>query len=354
MKEKLSINLKRTKLEAVTTAMSNLGVFACIGFIALKTISGEASPGDITLFLVAFPQSFSILQNISGGISILFQNSIYVNSVFELLELPAGEAAAGVTSPSALQSVKELRFQNVSFTYPYNTRPTLKNINLSIPAGKIIAIAGPNGAGKSTLIKLLCRLYDPTEGSVMLDETDFRNYDPKELRGIMGAVFQDFNKYSFTAAENIYLGNIHIPFDALRAKEAAEKSGAAPFIDQLPRQYDTVMGRLFEDGQEVSIGQWQKLALARCFYSDAQFLILDEATSALDTASEAALFNTLREKLNNRTAIIISHRHSALQHADYIYFLSNGSIAEEGTDAALIRNNGPYAKLFLNKSKKVT
>ncbi|ANH82030.1 ABC transporter [Niabella ginsenosidivorans] len=349
MKEKLAINLKRTRLESFTTAMSNIGVFVCIGFIALKTVSGETSAGDITLFLVAFPQSFTILQNIAAGISLLFQNSIYVNSIFELLELKDRLSEPREQPAPLPQQGKELVLENVSFTYPHAAVPTLKNINLSIPSGRIIAIAGLNGAGKSTLIKLLCRLYDPGSGKVLLNGTDIRNYDAHEFRKMIGVVFQDFNRYSFTAAENIYLGNIQAPFDERRAKEAAEKSGAATFINSFPKQYDTVMGRLFEDGQEVSIGQWQKLALARCFYSDAQFLILDEATSALDAASESGLFDTLREKLDNRTAIVISHRHSSLKHADYIYFLDGGTIVEQGTDQELMALQGAYAKLFTEK-----
>lgn len=346
IKEKLAINLRRTRLESITTAMSNIGVFVCIGFIALKTVSGETSAGDITLFLVAFPQSFNILQNISSGISLLFQNSIYIKSIFELLELKTDLNCSTATNIVAPGKINGMVFKNVSFTYPHTNKQTLKNINLQIPSGKIIAIAGLNGAGKSTLIKLLCRLYDPTSGVISLDGTDIRDYDITAFRKVVAAVFQDFNKYSFTAAENIYLGNIHKPFNPEWAKLAAEKSDAATFINALPQKYDTVMGRLFENGHEVSIGQWQKLALARCFYSDAQFLILDEASSALDAASETELFNTLKEKMGDRTAIVISHRHSSLKHADYIYFLSDGSVIEEGTDAELLARDGAYAKLF--------
>lgn len=351
MKEKLAINLKRTRLESFTTAMSNIGVFVCIGFIALKTVSGETSAGDITLFLVAFPQSFTILQNIAGGISLLFQNSIYVNSIFELLELKDRLNKPHGHTTALPRQAEELVLQDVSFTYPHASVPTLKNIHLRIPAGKIIAIAGLNGAGKSTLIKLLCRLYDPSSGTLLLNGTDIQYYNAHEFRKMVSVVFQDFNKYSFTAEENIYLGNIQAPFDAARAKDAAEKSGAASFIQTFPKQYQTVMGRLFEEGQEVSIGQWQKLALARCFYSDAQFLILDEATSALDVASESELFDTLREKLDSRTAIVISHRRSSLKHADYIYFLADGTIIEQGTDQELMALRGAYAKLFTEKDQ---
>lgn len=348
VKQKLSINFKRTKLEVFTTALANIGVFVCIGFIALKTVSGETSAGDITLFLVAFPQSFSILQNISGGISLLYQNSIYIESIFELLELDDNfsEDKQPLKIPDATNL--SLSLKNVSFTYPHSKKPTLEGIDIEIPPGKLIAIAGLNGAGKSTLIKLLCRLYDPGTGAVSLGDTDIKKFSSGEYRRLIGIVFQDFNKYSFTAAENIYFGDITEPFDEERAREAAEKSGADQFIDQFPQKYQTVMGRLFDDGQEVSIGQWQKLALARCFYSNARFLILDEATSALDAASEQHLFETFRQSIGTRSAIIISHRHSALKHADHIYFLEGGKIIEQGTDASLIDLGGAYADLFGN------
>lgn len=353
MGERLSISFKRTRLEMLTTAISNIGVFVCIGFIALRTLSGETTAGDITLFLVAFPQSFSILQNIAGGISIVYQNSIYVNSVFELLEISTNQSRK-LTKANVEQKISgEITFRNVSFTYPHSEQATLSDINLKIPSGKIIAIAGLNGAGKSTLIKLLCRLYEPTAGSITIGGLDINNYSQEDYQKMVAVVFQDFNKYAFTAADNIIFGDIHSPFSEERMKEAAKNSGASSFIARFPMQYDTVMGRLFEEGQEVSIGQWQKLALARCFYSDAGVLILDEATSAQDAASENDLFNTLRKKLGNKTAVIISHRHSSLKKADYIYFLANGTVAEEGTDEELCKKDGYYAKLFLNKKKEI-
>lgn len=353
MGEKLSISYRRTRLEVLTTALSNIGVFVCIGFIALKTVSGETTAGDITLFLVAFPQSFTILQNIASGISIVFQNSVYVNSIFELLEIKTANTRRPVNTPAIPRVPGDIIFENVSFTYPHADKPTLSGINMTIPSGKIIAIAGLNGAGKSTLIKLLCRLYAPTTGSITLNDHLITDYSQRDYQKMVAVVFQDFNKYAFSAADNIYFGDIHSAFDEDRMKEAAKNSGAASFINSFPMRYDTVMGRLFEDGHEVSIGQWQKLALARCFYSNAKILILDEATSAQDAVSESGLFETLREKLGDRTAIIISHRHSSLKKADHIYFLNNGSVAEEGTDEELCNQNGLYAKLFTNK-KKVT
>lgn len=346
LKEKLSLSLKRTQLEVFTTALSYIGIFFCIGFIALKAVSGETSTGDITLFLVAFPQAFTLLQHIAAGVSVVYQNSIYINSAFELLELQNhfDRDAQQECIPSG-ESVS-IRLNNIRFTYPHAEKETLSGISLTIPSGKIIGLVGLNGAGKSTLIKLLCRLYDPTEGQILWGDTDIRAFEPQHYRKQLGIVFQDFNKYSFTAGENIFFGNIHEPFNLARAKDAAAKSGAASFIESFPNAYDTTMGRTFEDGREVSIGQWQKLALARCFYSDARFLIFDEASSALDAVSEKELFSTFRERIGNRGAVIISHRRSAILHADYIYVLSQGEIIEEGTDEQLMQMNGAYANLF--------
>lgn len=352
IKEKLSLNLKRTQLEVATTAISYVGIFFCIGFIALKAISGETSTGDISLFLVAFPQAFSLLQNISGGISSVYQNSIYINSSFELLQLENNLEKSTVAEPLSVENDISIQLNNVKFNYPYTDKQTISGINLSIPSGKIIGLVGLNGAGKSTLIKLLCRLYDPTEGEILYGNKDIKLLDPLEYRKQLGVVFQDFNRYSFSAGENIFFGNIHQPYDAKRVKEAAEKSGIASFIESFPHGYDTIMGRIFEDSREVSIGQWQKIALARCFYSDARFLIFDEASSALDAVSEKELFSSFRDRIGNRGAVIISHRRSAILHADYIYVLADGKVVEEGTDEELMQLNGAYASIFNEKTEE--
>lgn len=352
IKDKLAINLKRTKLEIATTALSYFGVFFCIGYIALKVISGETSTGDITLFLVAFPQAFTLLQNLAGGISTVYQNNIYIDSIFELLQLknifPENQSPCNIPQKDNLS----IELSNIHFTYPHADKEIISGIDLKIPAGKIVAIVGLNGAGKSTLIKLLCRLYDPTIGSITYGGVDIKSFSPVEYRKQLGVVFQDFNRYCFTVGDNICFGNIHEPFDVQKAKEAAEKSGAAGFVDTFPKQYDTIMGRIFEEGEEVSIGQWQKIAVARCFYSNARFLIFDEASSALDAVSEKELFDSFRERIGNRGAVIISHRRSAILHADYIYVLENGKIIEQGTDEQLMQYQGAYAALFKENQTK--
>jgi len=345
--KRLNISLKRTKNEILTTAIASVGFFACIGVIAIGTVNGKTSIGDITLFLVAFPQSFSLMQNISGGISIVYQNNIFVNSIFELFDLKNKfeDTQTPLPIPAGEEAI-DLELKNVSFTYPHSELPTLKNISLKIPAGKIIAIVGLNGAGKSTLIKLLSRLYDPTEGTVLLGNKDIRLFRTADYRKQISTVFQDFYRYNVSAADNIRFGDLDKTSNQQAITDAAVNSGADEFIRDFPAGYDTVMGRLFEDGKEVSIGQWQKIAIARSFYSDANFLIFDEATSAMDAVAEKALLDSFRTILGKRAAVMISHRHSAVKYADYIYVLSGGEILQEGTDTELLAMEGDYARLF--------
>ena len=347
---RLQISFKRTQGEILTTAIASIGFFVCIGVIALGTVSGKTSIGDITLFLVVFPQSFSLMQNISGGISIVYQNNIYVNSIFELFDLKNNfeDNPTPHSIPFSEQAV--LEFKNVSFTYPHSKEPTLKNISLKITYGKIIAIVGLNGAGKSSLIKLLTRLYDPSEGTITLNGKDIRLFKAMEYRKQISTVFQDFYKYNVSAADNIRFGDLDKTSDRNQVVNAAINSGADEFIREFPEGYDTLMGRLFEDGKEVSIGQWQKIAIARSFYSDANFLVFDEATSAMDAVAEKKLLDSFRNILENRAAVMISHRHSAVKHADYIYVLSKGEISQQGTDAELLVMEGDYARLFGNNS----
>ncbi len=346
--QKLSLSFKRTGLEVITTAIASMGFFTCITYIAIGTVRGTTSVGDIVLFLVIFPQSFSLIQNITNGIAIVYHNNIFINSIFELLALKKLVTTSESHQPISNFESVDLELKNVSFTYPHATNPTLTNINIRIPAGKIIAIIGLNGAGKSTLIKLLCKLYNPNVGTITLGGIDINTIEITAYRRQISPVFQDFSKYNVTVADNIRFGDILREFEMENVIDAAKRSGAHDFIKNLPNGYQTMMGRIFEDGHEVSIGQWQKLAIARALYSPARFLIFDEATSALDAIAEKQLFDSFRKRINNRSAVLISHRHSAVKHADYIYVLSGGTIAQEGTDKELLEMSGDYASLFKN------
>lgn len=347
---RLKISKRRTFKELMTSTVAAVGFFSCIAYIAIGSIHGHTSVGDITLFLVAFPQAFNILQGLSSNISTLYQNNIFVKSIFELFDLKSSLPETPNPLPIPDDPLIELEIKNMSFTYPHAKRPTLTDINIKMPAGKIVAVVGMNGAGKSTLIKLMCRLYDPSSGEITLNGIDIRNFESREYRKQICAVFQDFGKYNVSAADNIRFGDIDGQRPKEDVEEAAKNSGADLFIDTFPDRYQTIMGRIFEDGHEVSIGQWQKLAIARAFYSKSRFIILDEATSALDANAEKILFDSFRERIGNRSAIVISHRQSAVKHADYIYMLSNGKIVESGTNEELMALQGHYFKLFNKNS----
>lgn len=346
--KRMQISFKSTQKEIITTAMASLGFFCCIGLIAIETLEGKTTVGDITMFLIIFPQTFSMMQNISGGISVVYQNNMFVNSIFELFDLKNN--FTDIDSPVDIPKGGnlDLELKNVTFKYPHTGKPVLKDISLKVPSGKIIAIVGLNGAGKSTLIKLICRLYDPSAGSITYGGTDVRSFQTSAYRKQIGTVFQDFQHYNVSVADNIRFGDLDKAYSKDNIENAAKSAGADEFIDDFPKGYDTMMGRLFEDGQEISIGQWQKLVIARSFYSSANFLIFDEATSAMDTVSEKKLLDKFRVLIDKRAAIVISHRHSAVKYADYIYVLSDGKIIQEGTDKELLSVEGEYARLFKN------
>ncbi len=349
LNERMNLSKESTKREIITTIFATLGFFACVAYIALGTVNGHRSVGNITLFLVAFPQSFNTMQALSAGISKLYQNNIFVTSIFELFDLKGNLKEPENPLQIPANAKMDLEINDLNFTYPHADEPTLTDINLQIPSGKIVAVIGLNGAGKTTLIKLLCRLYDPSSGNITIGGTDIKKFRSEDYRKQISTVFQDFGKYNVTAADNIKFGNIDGAHNEEEMIDAAKNSGAHDFINKFPDGYETMMGRVFEDGHEVSIGQWQKLAIARSFYSPARFLILDEATSALDAMAEKELFESFRERIGNRAALIITHRLSAVKHADFIYVLSNGKIQQSGTHEQLIDMDGDYAKLFKNK-----
>lgn len=347
--ERLKITLQSTFSEAGLGSLTSLSFFICIYFIAMGAIDGRVSSGDIAIFLLMFPMFFGYLQEVMGSITTVYANNIYVKYIFDLFdlksELPEPETPQPI--PDATDGKSVLQVENLNFKYPHADKVVLKDVSLVIPQGKVVALVGLNGSGKSTLIKLLARLYDPDFGTVRLNGVDITNFSLAEYRQQISIVFQDFYKYNVSAAENIFLGDIRrLQHNDEDIVQAAKQAGAHQFIEEFENKYDTMMGRVFEGGHEISIGQWQKLATARAFYSPARFFILDEATSALDARSEYSLFDALKANLGNRGALIISHRYSTVKHADYIYVLSNGEIVQEGSPDLLGKISGAYAELF--------
>jgi ATP-binding cassette subfamily B protein len=275
-----------------------------------------------------------------------YENNLYLSNLHEFLALEPK-----ITAPSRPKAIparlrEGIAFHGVKFQYPNSEVKILDSINLVIRPGEHIALVGENGCGKTTLVKLLCRLYDPTEGAITLDRIDVRELSLGALRRKISIVFQDYARYHLTAKENIWFGNIELPPEEKSIVKAARQAGAHQAIAKLREGYDTMLGKWFENGSELSVGEWQKVALARAFLRDSEILILDEPTSAMDAKAEYELFKRFHELAKGRTAILISHRLSTVKMADRIYFLENGAIAEKGTHDELIHSRGKYAYMF--------
>ena len=323
-------------------------------YVALQAIIGRLTLGDLTLYTTAASQVQGSIQGILGGFSGMYEHNLYLNNLFELMEtkstMPAPAKPTKVPQPLR----GEIRFDNVTFAYPGAEANALTNLSFTVQPGETLAIVGRNGAGKTTLFKLICRLYDPNEGRILIDGIDIRDFDPNELRAQIGAMFQDYVTYQATAAENIGLGNVPDIDDRERIEVAGAQAGAAELISGLPDGYDTALGKWFDHGVNLSGGEWQKVALARAFMRDAKILLLDEPTSALDAQAEYDLFERLRSLTRGRTAVYISHRFSTVRRADRIVFLEHGRLVEEGTHADLMKLNGRYARLFRMQASAYT
>ncbi len=322
--------------------------FIMIYFKLPAVIAGTFSIGSLTFFIQMLDRVTNNTRSVSYDLANLSADSMYIENYFKLLELPPliKEKAPGyILEPLAPPFIE---FRNISFAYP--DKPiTLKNITFTIKPSEHLAIVGPNGAGKTTLIKLLMRFYDPTSGNIAINNFDLKDLKRESWYKFVSTLFQSFRQYSLTVRDNITLGS-HDKDNDKKMKKAAEMSGAAEFIEKFPDQYNQQLGREF-DGEELSVGQWQKLALARAFYEEAPVLILDEPTSAIDAEAEAEIFDNLNKVYKDKTVIFISHRFSTVRHADKIVVLKNGQIAEEGTHESLMKHGGIYARMFRKQAK---
>jgi len=341
--ERLSM-AREQALAQLTAAAAALAVAGgAMAWIGLRALRGQATLGDLALFYQAFSQGQGLMRTLLEGVGQIYSNCLFLGDLFEFLALQprVADPVCPVRLPFFMR--QGIAFDHVSFRYPESDRFALRDFNLHLPAGRITAIVGANGAGKSTLIKLVCRFYDPVEGRVMLDGIDLREVRLEELRRAVTVLFQQPVHYSFTVAENIALAQ---GASMEEIHEAAEAAGAVAPIMGLKQGYRTLLGKWFENGEEMSVGEWQRIALARAFLRKAPVLLLDEPTSAMDSWAEADWVERLRENVRGRTVMMITHRFTTARWADSIHVMMDGRIVESGTHAELIEMNGLYSEAW--------
>lgn len=349
-KEDRDLTIRRDTWGFFLGLIATATLYGAYGWIALSAIASRITLGQMTMYFMLFRQGQSAVSAILSAIGGMYEDNLYLSTLYEYLETPvqnnSGEAVRGP------QPQDGIRFENVTFQYPDAEQPTLVDINLHIKPGESLALVGENGSGKTTLIKLLTRLYTPTSGRIMLDGQDLREWDEAALRDRIGVIFQDFTRYQLLLGENIGAGDVQHFEDEARWREAGEKGMATPIVESLPDGYRTPLGKWFNDGRELSGGQWQKIALSRAFMrSRADILVLDEPTSAMDAGAEAIVFEHFRTLTKGRIAILISHRFSTVRMADQIVVLQDGRIIERGSHEALMTLQGHYAHLFSLQAK---
>jgi ATP-binding cassette, subfamily B, bacterial len=333
-------------IELITQFGSTAAAFGVYLFIAFRTVQGIFTLGDFVMLYQAFQRGQGYMRAVFNSLATLYEDSLFLTNLYEFFDIePRLQRPA---NPEILPRPMQagIKFENVSFRYANSEREALKDINVAINPGEVIAIVGENGSGKTTLVKLLCRLYDPISGRITFDGINYADIDPLDLRQQFSVIFQDYAHYQLSAKENIWFGNVELPPDDERIMHAAERSGASEVINKLRDGYDTKLGKWFDDGEELSVGEWQKIALARAFLRDAQVLILDEPTSSMDAKAELQVFNKFRELAQGKTTVLISHRMSTVKMADHIYVMNNGCIVEQGTHQELMALGGLYATMY--------
>jgi ATP-binding cassette, subfamily B, bacterial len=331
----------------LVASLGLLGVMissAALLYALIDTVS-TGMVGEFAGYAQAIGVVQGTAQGLLFGLGSLYQNGLFASNLFEFFDLAESQIRSGHL-PFPEHLTYGIEFRDVSFVYPGTTTKAIDRLTCSLPAGKCVAIVGQNGAGKTTLVKLLARLYEPTEGQILIEDVPIEEYDLKDLRRNIGIIFQDFVQYEMTARENIGFGRVDELHDEERIHIAADQSGVAPIIENLPGQYDAMLGRTFEEGNQLSIGQWQKVALARAFMRQAPIVVLDEPTASIDAEAEMEIFGRFREIAKKATALLIAHRFSTVRIADHIIVMENGRLIEEGNHESLMRSGGTYARLF--------
>jgi ATP-binding cassette subfamily B protein len=347
-----SLAVRRSVISTLLAAVGTLGYYSAYAVIIYLTVIGYRSAagvftiGVLTFLAGSFRQSRDLIQRVLLSLSQVFEQSLYLDDLFSFLEIEPSIRLKPGAKPVPVPIRTGFTFEGVGFKYPGSEQWAVRQLDFALAPGERIALVGENGAGKTTLVKLLARLYDPTEGRILLDGVDLREYDIDSLRRNIGVIFQDFVRYDFLLKENIAVGNIERVTDEPAIKTAAERSLADSVVQRLTGGFEQMLGKRFEGGVDLSGGEWQKVALARAYMREAQLLILDEPTAALDARAEYEVFLRFSELTRGRMAVLISHRFSTVRMADRILVLKGGELVEQGTHEALVALGGLYSELF--------
>lgn len=345
-----NLTVRRESWGFILGLVGSIAFYGAYAWIAMSAVAGAISLGEMTMYLLLFKQGQTAVTAILSSIGGMYEDNLYLSNLYEYLEQETLPQIGHVTEGAAPED--GVRFEHVSFTYPGSDEPALDDISLHLKPGQSLALVGENGSGKTTLIKLLTRLYDPTQGRIVLDGVDLKEWDPEVLLRRIGVIFQDFGRYQFTVGENIGAGDVDAFDNEERWKLAADKGMAAPFVDTMPETYQTQLGRWFKGGRELSGGQWQKIALSRAFMrTQADILVLDEPTAAIDARAESEVFEHFRTLSEDKITILISHRFSTVRMADHIVVVEKGRIIEQGAHDELMAMDGHYAQLFLLQAR---
>ncbi len=344
-KDDRRLTLRRGAWGFAVGLISTGAFYGAYAWIVLETAAGAISLGEMTMYLMLFKQGQGAVAASLSAIGGMYEDNLYLSNLYEYLEQRSEQKEGALVEGESVGD--GLRFESVSFTYPGTESAALEEVSFHLRPGEALALVGENGSGKTTLIKLLTRLYEPSRGRILLDGSPLDTWDPSALRSRVGVIFQDFARYQLLVGENIGVGDVDHLLDEERWETAADQGMAAPFINEFERGYQTQLGRWFEDGRELSGGQWQKVALSRAFMrSSADLLVLDEPTAAMDAEAEATVFEHVQGLARDKMAILISHRFSTVRSADTILVLDHGRVVERGSHKDLVARGGRYARLF--------